>query len=70
MAFVTMVLLAFGVVLSSVSGLVCYMGSSSLNGLMDWMPYSDTLLSHPEMALALGAVLTIACALGPPSRVE
>lgn len=70
MALVTMILLSFGVVLSAVSGLVCYLGTSSLIGRIDWVPCSEMLLAHPAGALALGAVLTIACALGQPSRVE
>ncbi|MBN2562722.1 MAG: hypothetical protein JXQ75_17490 [Phycisphaerae bacterium] len=70
MGFITMTTLAFGVVLSSVSGLICYVGTGHLANHLDWLPHANLLLSHPGAALGAGATLIVASLLFQPSRVE
>lgn len=70
MGFLSMATLAVGVVLSAVSGLVCYMGSASISGHVSGLPGIDLVMSHPAAALAVGGLITVISAFGQPSRVD
>ena len=70
MGFFSMATLAVGVILSSIAGLVCYMGSAQLSGHLSGLPGSDLILSHPAVALAIGGLVTVISAFGHPSLVD
>lgn len=70
MGLISLVMLIVGVFISSVSGMVCYMGSWQLAAYLDGLPCSDLLLTHPAAALGVGGLLTIISAFGQSSRVD
>lgn len=70
MGLFSMATLAAGVVLSSVAGLVCYLGSAHLSNHLSGLPCSELILSHPAAALAIGGFVTVISAFGHPSRVD
>ena len=70
MSFFSMTTMALGVVVSVLSGLVCYMGSGLLSDKLHWLPESDLVLSHPALALAAGGCLIVLSFLAHPSRVR
>lgn len=70
MGLISLVMLIVGVLISTVSGMVCYMGSWQLGGYLDGLPCADLLLTHPAAALGVGGLLTIISAFGQSSRVD
>ena len=70
MSFFSMTTMALGVVVSVLSGLVCYMGSGPLSDKLSWLPESDLVLSHPGLALAVGGFLVALSFLAHPSRIQ
>ncbi len=70
MSFFTTTSMAMGVVLSALSGLVCYLGSSSLVGHLDWLPHSNLVLTHPGAFLGAGASMVVVGLLCHPSRIQ
>lgn len=70
MALFTLITLVVGLVLSSVSGLACYMGPGALASHVSGIPGFDLVLSYPAATLAVGSFVTIISAFGQPSRVE
>ncbi|RIK64855.1 MAG: hypothetical protein DCC65_13460 [Planctomycetota bacterium] len=70
MALVSLFMLCVGVVLSAVSGLVCYAGPTYLGDHMASLPLADLVLSNPAAALGIGGLMTVVSAFAHPSRVE
>jgi hypothetical protein len=70
MAIFTNAALVSGLVLSSIAGLACYMGTSSLWGQLDWMPCSNLLLTHPAGSLGSGLFLLLVGLFCQPTRIE
>jgi hypothetical protein len=50
---------AVGVVLASVSGLVCYLGPHPSYTYLAFLPDSPMILNHPEVAFAIGGFLVL-----------
>lgn len=70
MSLFTTTSMAMGVVLSALSGLVCYLGAGSLAGHLDWLPQSHLVLSHPGAFLGAGASMIVVGMLCHPSRIQ
>lgn len=70
MGLFSMATLVFGVIVSAISGMICYMGSASLSSHLSGLPGSDLVLTHPAAALAIGGLVTVISAFGQPSRVD
>lgn len=70
MSYVTLMMTAVGVMISSVAGLICYLGQLPGDLTMDWLPFGAELLAHPEASLGLGAVIIVTSILCQPSRIH
>ncbi len=68
MALMTTMTLTFGVLLSCVSGLICYVGVGQVYSFMSSVPSGDVIMTHPETALAGGVLLIVLGILCQPSR--
>lgn len=69
MGIFTVGMLAIGVALSAVSGVICYSGAGSV-GALEWFPYSSMLLAHPTAALLVGSLMTLLGAINQTSRFD
>jgi hypothetical protein len=70
MALFTMTIMLLGVLLSMVSGLVCYVGAATVWDSLDWLPQSNLILANPEVALTIGAILIVTSIICQPSRLQ
>lgn len=66
----TMLLMAVGVLMSSIAGVVCHNGPAALYGSIDWLPHSTLLLSNPEVAFGLGVALVVGGLVCTPRRIH
>ncbi len=63
MTAIAMVLMALGVSLSAVGGVVYQHGAGALYGSLDWVPHSGWMITNPGVAFAVGiAMITAAVA--------
>jgi len=67
MGIVTTVTLALGFLLSTVSGMICYLGSSAVSRVLSDIPSGHVILDHPETALAAGVLLVVVGILCTPT---
>lgn len=71
MSYATLMTMALGVVVAGVSGMICYLGSSTAAIIpLEWLPGSGTLLQHPEVALGVGGFLIFLGVICQPSRIQ
>lgn len=70
MAIISLMTLSIGVVLSAVSGLICYTGTTYISDSLLGLPLAELVLSNPAAALGLGGLMTVVSAFAQPSRVE
>ena len=70
MSLFTTTSMAMGVVLSALSGLVCYLGTGLVAGHLDWLPQSQLFLSHPGAFLGAGATMIVIGMLCHPTRIQ
>ncbi|MFQ5425004.1 MAG: hypothetical protein ACE5F9_13635 [Phycisphaerae bacterium] len=70
MTSITLTLMAFGVFISSVAGVICYSGPLALIDRLDWLPGGAWLLSHPAGAFAAGVTLVIGGAIYQPRQID
>jgi hypothetical protein len=69
MALFTMTIMLLGVFLSMISGLVCYAGAGTVYDALEWLPQSNLILSNPEVALTIGALLIVTSFICQPNRL-
>lgn len=68
MGWFASITLATGALVTAVSGMVLYLGQFAAARVMAGLPNTDLIIAHPQLALALGAVLVILgifCQAGP-----
>jgi hypothetical protein len=70
MAMFTTTIMMLGVFLSMVSGLVWYVGAGDFYDQLAWLPQSNLLISNPEFALVIGALLIVTSFICQPSRLQ
>ena len=70
MAMITMLMMAAGVLISTIGGLVHQAGSNSLYGSLDWLPQSELLFANPGTAFVMGLGLLLAGIVCQPRRVS
>jgi hypothetical protein len=70
MAMFTMTIMMLGTFLSMISGLVWYVGAGEFYEQLAWIPQSNLLISNPEIALIIGALLIVTSFICQPSRLQ
>ena len=70
MGYMTTTVLAFGIILSSVAGLLCYLGVGSVAEHLGWLPQSDILFAHPRAALGAGGFMTFVGVFCQSTRIK
>jgi hypothetical protein len=60
--------LVIGVVISTISGLVCYLGCSLTPQIVSHLPSGNLLLAYPETALVGGVMLILIGIICQPNR--
>lgn len=70
MSYLTLMMMALGVVVSAVAGLVCYMGELPAYVSLDWMPCQNLLLSYPQVSLGIGGVVIALGLVCQSARVD
>jgi len=69
MTQITMLMIAAGVMLSTVGGLVHEAGADSLYGSLDWLPQADLLFANPGVAFLIGVGLVVTGLVCQPRRL-
>lgn len=67
---ITMLMMAAGVLISTIGGLVHQNGADSLYGALDRLPGSDMLVSNPGSAFVIGICLLVMGVICQPRRVS
>lgn len=67
---ITMLMMAAGVLISTIGGLVHQNGAGSLYGSLDRLPHSELLIANPGTAFVVGLVLLIMGVVCQPRRVS
>jgi len=70
MAIITMLMMAAGVLISTIGGLVHQSGAQSLYGSLERLPCSDLLVANPGTAFAVGLGLLIMGVVCQPRRLS
>jgi len=70
MAIVTLMMMVLGVAVSTVSGLICYLGPTGLYAQLIWVPQASLLFAHPYASLFVGGTLIIAGVAAHPNQVR
>ena len=70
MAIFTNAALVMGLILSSIAGLACYVGTATLWGQLDFIPCSNLLLANPAGSLGTGLFLLLVGLFCQPTRIE
>ena len=70
MSLITTTSMAMGVVLSALSGLICYIGSGAVGCHLDWLPHANLVLTHPGAFLGAGASMVVVGLLCHPTRIQ
>lgn len=70
MPYLTTTTMAFGVVLSAVASMLCWLDCDNPQAYLHQLPWSSQLFSQPGMALGAGALLIIIGFLCCPHRHE
>ncbi len=70
MTTITMIVMAIGVCISSVAGVVHQSGAAALYGSINWIPHSDWILSNPEYAFGLGVSMVVGGLVCQPRRIS
>ena len=68
MNFVTLAMMIFGVGISLISGMICYVGPFAVASGIEWLPHGDLLLYHPGASLGVGAALLLLGVAMQPTR--
>ena len=68
MGLMTTMTLTIGLLLSCVSGLICYVGGGRVYQFMSQVHSGDAIMAHPETALAGGVLLIVLGILCQPNR--
>ena len=68
MSYMTTMILMFGIAVSTVAGMVCYLGTGTVESQFDWVPCLSLLACHPKAALGLGSLCILLGILCQPSR--
>ena len=69
MTQITMLLIAAGVMLSTIGGLIHEAGAGSLYGSLDWLPQSEMLFANPGVAFLIGVGLVVTGLICQPRRL-
>lgn len=70
MTSITMFVMAIGVCISSVAGVVYHSGQAALYGSLNWIPHSSWILANPEYAFGLGVSLVVGGLVCQPRRIS
>ncbi|MFQ5503073.1 MAG: hypothetical protein ACE5EQ_12390 [Phycisphaerae bacterium] len=70
MCYITLATLAFGIALSSATGMILYLGEDPATSYLNWLPHFRLLLLHPQAAFGLGALLSILGVVCQPTRIR
>ena len=70
MTTITMFVMAIGVCISSVAGVVHQSGAAALYGSLNWIPHSDWILSNSEYAFGLGVSMVVGGLVCQPRRIS
>jgi hypothetical protein len=71
MSYATLATMALGVVLAGISGMICYLGGSTVGEVpLDWLPGVGMLLQYPELALGFGGFLIFLGVICQPTRIQ
>lgn len=70
MAIFTMLMMAAGVLISTLGGLIYQTGPDSLYGSLDRIPHSDLLFTNPGTAFVVGLGLLVMGIVCQPRRLS
>jgi len=70
MAMITMLMMAAGVLISTIGGLVHQAGAGSLYGGLDRLPGAELILANPGTAFAVGLGLLVTGLVCQPRRLS
>ncbi len=70
MSYLTLMMMALGVVVSAVSGLICYMGELPAYVSLSWVPCNDLLMSYPQTSLVIGGLIIALGVMCQSARVD
>ncbi len=70
MSMISTLTMLVGILVSILSGMICYLGGGPLNGQLTWVPCLDLLFVYPGTALGVGGFMILMGMVCHPSRLQ
>ena len=68
MSSLNFIMVTIGIILAVTGGLIMNVDSATFSAHLDWIPHAHVVLRHPQVAIAVGAVLVVLGIIYQPRR--